>query len=267
MRSAPIVLLVVLQGLSMSARSQIIEPPSGGERGSFIECAFECKRGPNVAGVSTFQEVTTVMLTNQSSSDRLAEVFYFNGKEECLAHSTVELSPVDLDELNVCHSLLAGGVTPPAAGLLEIMTTDTGGTAADGVYGVVKNVLGKFGFNNPEPFHGRVRGIAKFECRVVPSTVDPDTAIGDKCQPSPPDVTGILVEGTHDTCDACNADFNNDGVVDAADFDLWLPCFQNPGACTCGMDLDDSGSVDATDFTIFQCQFTSGVPGDPACCP
>jgi hypothetical protein len=154
-------------------------------------------------------------------------------------------------------------VTPPAAGLLEITTTDTGGTAADGVYGVVKNVLGKFRFDNPEPFHGRARGIAKFECRVVPSTVDPDTAIGDKCQPSPPDVTGILVEGTHDTCDACNADFNNDGVVDAADFDLWLPCFQNLGACTCGMDLDDSGSVDATDFTILQCQFTSGIPSDP----
>ncbi|RLA04172.1 MAG: hypothetical protein DRQ54_09870 [Gammaproteobacteria bacterium] len=260
--------VVLLCGIPLAVQAQIAEPASGGERGSFLECVYECKPGAMVGGVSTFKAATSVMLTNQSPSDRVAEVFYFNGNEECIAHSSVDLSAVDLDELNICHSLDAGGITAPRAGLLEISVTDSGGSAADGVYGVVKNVLGRFRVDNPELFEGRVRGLAKYECRVVPSTVQPDVAVANKCSPAPPDVAGILIEDTDDSC-ACNADFSGDGLVAAADYFFLLACFnQSPPTPGCeDTDLNCDGSVDGLDVTIFDCQAASGIPADPACCP
>ena len=85
--------------------------------GSFLKCFYECKKGPDVQGVATYQEITTIMLTNQSPDPRVADVFYFDGKEQCIAHSSIDLSPVDLDELSVCHTLESGGLVPPAGGV------------------------------------------------------------------------------------------------------------------------------------------------------
>jgi len=171
MKNLWIILAVASLGVPSAYAQQIVVPDSGGERGSLIECVYECKPGGNIGGVGTFRQVTSVMLTNQSPSDRIADVYYFDGNESCIAHSDIELSSVDLDELNVCHTLDAGGITPPRAGLLEIEVSDTTGSPADGVYGVVKNVLGRFRTTQPEPFDGRVRGIAKVDCRGIPSTV------------------------------------------------------------------------------------------------
>ena len=65
--------LVVLLGAATQANAQFA-PPSGGEIGSFLKCFYECKPGPNVQGVGTYQEITTLMLTNQSPDPRTAEV-------------------------------------------------------------------------------------------------------------------------------------------------------------------------------------------------
>ncbi len=124
--------LVLLLGAATQANAQFA-PPSGGELGSFLKCFYECKRGPNVQGNATYQEITTLMLTNQSPDDRIAHVNFFDGHEECIAHSDVELSSVDLDELSVCHTLAFGGVPPPLAGLAEIIVTDDVGAPGDGV--------------------------------------------------------------------------------------------------------------------------------------
>ena len=48
---------------------------------------------------------------------------------------------------------------------------------------------------NPEPFQGRVTGVAKTECRVVPDDVAPFPRVQDKVLSSP-NLTPILVERT-----------------------------------------------------------------------
>ncbi len=221
--------LLVLFGAATQANAQFA-PPSGGEVGAFLKCFYECKPGPDVQGETTYQEITTIMLTNQSPDPRLADIFYFDGQENCIAHSSVELSSVDLDELNVCHSLGLSGVVPPPAGLVEIIVTDPLiGGPADGVYAWGKNVLGKFRTDNPEPFEGRVTGIGKYECRVVPIEVRPEEAVANACQ-TPLEVAPVLVEETEDVvcCPVCG-----DGVCEGDETEC--NCLSDcAGANTCG---------------------------------
>ncbi len=201
------ILLAALMGAATQANAQFA-PPSGGEVGSFLKCFYECKPGPDVQGVATYQEITTLMLTNQSPDFRHADVFYFDGREQCIAHSDIELSSVDLDELSVCHTLDLGGAGAPPAGLVEIIVTDPlSGIPGDGVYAWGKNVLGKFRTDDPEPFNGRVTGIGKYECRVVPIEVGVDAAVAAKCV-APVDVTPILVEETEDPPMPCPGDIS-----------------------------------------------------------
>ena len=159
---------------------------------------------------------------------------------ECIAcevHSSIELSSVDLDELNVCHTLEFGGLVPPPAGLVEILVSDPmiPGVPADGVYAWGKNVLGKFRADNPEPFEGRVTGIGKYECRVVPVEVRAEEAVANACQINPPlEVPAILVEDTEDPEDpdvAC-ADFP---VCDVGLCPVGTSCQPDPvnSACIC----------------------------------
>ena len=66
------------------------------------------------------------MITQQTNANRCARAFYFDGHENVLATSDIGLSPFDLDELNVCHTLdnplVPGG--PPEAGLVVFAFTD-----------------------------------------------------------------------------------------------------------------------------------------------
>jgi hypothetical protein len=56
---------------------------------------------------------------------------------------------------------------------------------------------------------------------------------------------------------ACDADYNNDLGVTAADFGIFLTFFGGPGTNT---DMDGDGNTTAADFGIFL-QFFGGVPG------
>jgi len=259
--------LLVVFGAATQANAQPLAPASGGETAAFLKCFFECKPGPSVQGVATFQEITTVMLTNQSPDPRFADVFYFTGKELCVAHSGIELSSVDLDELNVCHSLALAGVVPPPAGLVEIIVSDpsTGGPG-DGVYAWGKNVLGKFRNDNPEPFEGRVIGVGKYECRLVPYEVQAAQAVSAKCQ-APVEVNPILVEETDDPICNCNGDLDGSGSVNAFDVGIFGGCFGQLPVGPCAVaDIDCDGVIGAADQAVLTCQFQGGLP-DPACCP
>src|SRR5262245_14664197 len=79
---------------------------SAGEEGIYVTCFYECKPGPSVdtggTPVGTYQELTTLMITNQSNTNRCARAFFFDGHENALMISDIGLSPFDLDELNVC---------------------------------------------------------------------------------------------------------------------------------------------------------------------
>ncbi len=90
------------------------------------------------------------MLVNQSATFPItAEVLYLNGNERPIASNRLELSPLDLDEINVCSTLENGlaafGV--PQAGVIEVVLSPAGG-----VYGWVKNLTGRFNRLQPEPY-------------------------------------------------------------------------------------------------------------------
>ncbi|HXK25855.1 MAG TPA: dockerin type I domain-containing protein [Myxococcota bacterium] len=257
--------LPTIVGVATLVNAQPLAPASGGERAALLKCFFECKPGPTVQGEATFQEITTLMLTNESPNPRVADIYYFGGRQQCVAHSTLELSPVDLDELNICHSLVLGGVTPPLAGLTEILVTDPATSSpGDGVYAWGKNVLGKFRQDNPEPFEGRVIGVGKYECRLVPYEVGAQQAVVSKCQ-APVQVNPIQVEATGEC--GCNGDLDGDGYVTAVDAAILIGCIGQPPVGPCALaDINCDGAIDANDQTIFACQFAAGLP-DPSCCP
>jgi len=267
MRAIFIGLLLVF-GAAIQASAQPLAPPSGGEMSAFVKCFYECKEGPYVQGVATFQEITTLMIANQSPNERFADVYYFDGREQCVAHSGIELSSVDLDELNVCHTLLFAGVVPPAAGLIEIIVSDPlTGMPGDGVYAWGKDVLGKFRYDNAEPFQGRVTGIGKYECRLVPYEVQAQLAVAARCAPPVTEAPPILVEETDDyamPC-ACNGDLDGDGIVTPSDQIILNGCLGQPptGACAAA-DINCDGVIDGADMGVLSCQL--GAPPDPACC-
>jgi hypothetical protein len=202
-------LIVLLAAVAAATQASAQTPPSGGELSPFVKCFYECKPGPDVQDVQTFQEITTLMIANQSAGDRVAQAFFMDGNEGCIARSLMDLTPLDLDELNVCHTLEAAGIVVPEAGLVELVIQNPAGQPgtppfnyelADGVYAWGKNVLGKFRVDNPEPFQGRVTGIGKYECRVVPQATGVEDAIRNKCDAAAvPEIQPILVEQTDDT--------------------------------------------------------------------
>jgi hypothetical protein len=55
-----------------------------------------------------------------------------------------------------------------------------------------------------------------------------------------------------------NADFNDDGVVDGADFLVWQRGFGGPGGLPQG-DADGNGQINAADLTIWKAQFGSAA--------
>jgi len=63
----------------------------------------------------------------------------------------------------------------------------------------------------------------------------------------------------------CDCDFDNDGFCTIADFNLFLPDFQNTVDSGIGSDMDGSGAVGIADFNLFLPGFQAGEPGPP--CP
>ncbi|MCG8358101.1 MAG: hypothetical protein MI920_21255 [Kiloniellales bacterium] len=192
---------------SFSGQAAAQAPPSGGELSQVFACFYECKPGPVVQGVPTWQAITTLMVMNMNSGvpdpvadTRLVNVIFVDGNENILGSSRgpglgLNLSPEDLDELNVCRTLQANGLPVPQAGIVEFYVA---GGDPGGVYAWVQNLIGKFFVTVDEPFAGRVTGIAKTECRQVPLEVSTPMEIAQKAIASgaPQDVQLILVEDT-----------------------------------------------------------------------
>jgi len=116
-----------------------------------------------------------------------------DGNENPVAWTKTELSPLDLDEINVCASLDDGaGAAVPSAGVIEVILSPTGG-----VYGWVKNVLGRFEQFEPDPFKGSPTGIAKTQCRVVgPNAATPRQIRQELDSKRVREIRPILIEGT-----------------------------------------------------------------------
>ena len=191
-----LVSLGLATAMLVSGQAMAQFPPSGGEAGLVLSGFYECKQGPVIGGIPTFQEVTTLMLTNESPTFPTAVALGFmDGNANMLAHSILNLAEEDLDEINICHTLFLNGIAPPSAGKIDIVALASPVGPLPSSYCWMKNVLGKFFANNPEPFQGRVSGIAKTECRVVPEEIAPFPAVRDKVLSSP-QVEPSIIENT-----------------------------------------------------------------------
>jgi hypothetical protein len=208
-------LAAAMASVALQALAQPVFPPSGGESARVFSCFYECKPGPVVRGVPSWQEITTIMLANQSPDiGQNVNLIFVDGNENILGRARNRLSPLDLDEVHVCRTLEAAGLPVPEAGLVEMYVAPS--ATADfpsGVYGWVKNLLGKFLVTQDEPFAGRVSGIAKTECRLVPFEVATPRGVADAFARSgaPDNLPLVLVEDTDDDQICCGP---NDRCID-----------------------------------------------------
>ncbi|MDQ2697029.1 MAG: hypothetical protein M3Z21_16955 [Pseudomonadota bacterium] len=192
---------------------------STGEFTQVFSCFYECKPGPTVAGVPTWQEITTLVVVNQNADEtvtggtdngrRVINIKYLGANQNVLGASRgagvpdvndfgLDLSSGDLDEINICRTLEAdpriGAV--PEIGLVELYVAAA--TPGAGVYAWIKNLLGKFFVTENEPFAGSVKAVAKTECRLVPPEVATAGQVAAQffASGAPGDVPIILVEGS-----------------------------------------------------------------------
>jgi hypothetical protein len=156
--------------MSGVAQAQIDQLPSEGELPeNVVACFFECKDGYQD---TWWQEVTTLMLMNPANTDpalNITRLFFLDGQQNFIADMSVESNSFDLDEVNICRSLEAGGAPVPSAGMILAIPGAAATDYADYIW--MKNLVGKFFKTVDEPFDGRVTGVAKTECRVVPRPV------------------------------------------------------------------------------------------------
>ena len=188
--------------LGGQAAAQPVE--SEGEESTLQTCFYECKPGPVVRGIPTWQEVTTLMLVNlnpgNASSRRFGTLVILDGRANFIAGVPYDVGPLDFDEVNVCRTLEAAGIPAPQAGVIHVISDNLAFGATPYVW--MKNLLGKFFTNVNEPFAGRVTGIAKTECRLVPVKVGgsgiPLIISSQFDSSGAPTIDPILVEGTSD---------------------------------------------------------------------
>lgn len=193
---------------------------STGEFTQVLSCFYECKPGPTVGGVPTWQEITTLVVVNQNDDEnitnpgpgaddgrRVINLKYLGANQNPLGASRgvgapfvndfgLDLSAGDLDEVNICRTLQAAGLPVPEIGLVELYIA--GGNPGAGIYAWMKNLLGKFFVTVDEPFDGSVNSIAKTECRPVPPEVATSGQLAAQFVASGVrgDVPIILVEGS-----------------------------------------------------------------------
>lgn len=142
------------------------------------------------------------MLVNENPEEPLiALVGVFDGNQNIVAQFRTHLSPLDLDEINICRTIELDGVVPPQAGVLEIVSLkEDGVTGEGGIYAWVKNLTLKkadewkrpaspliafprtvAGANAVIPatsartvmakVYGKAMGVGKTECRITPPEV------------------------------------------------------------------------------------------------
>ena len=90
-------------------------------------------------------EDTLLMLVNENpEANLIATVGVLDGHQTPVALFLTHLSPLDLDEINICRTLELNGIVPPEAGVLEIVSFEADGvTPEGGVYAWVKDLVVK----------------------------------------------------------------------------------------------------------------------------
>jgi hypothetical protein len=178
-------------------------PPSAGELGAILACFFECKAGEEGA----WQEITTLLLANleprRQTVANLTLVVRDGVTGPAIGVIEDTLGALDLDEIHICRSLEAAGLSAPSAGRIDVLQRNVV-TVPNArplrVYGWMKNVVGKqhHGVNEPFSTQNRVSSIGKTECRIVPIVEHDEIEDRLEAVSSLPRVSPILVEDTRD---------------------------------------------------------------------
>ncbi len=173
----------------------------------FLQCFYECKLAPPGAP-SYYQEQTTLMIMNGDQptsapphpTTRVAYIAIMNANERILGFTRVGLTPRDLDELNVCHTITrnTGAAPPPAGVVLVAIDSLVAGVPPRDVDVAVKNPVGRMSLDDPEVFNGRIAGVGKTSCFEV--NANPARLIDELVSdPSLPVWEPVLIEQTADT--------------------------------------------------------------------
>lgn len=184
---------------SSAAAQTATYSPTGGLSSPVLTCPFECRPGPLVQGQATFDEISALQVANQGELTRSARLVIYDGRSNAVAVIDLSLTPRDLDEVNVCHALEAASITPPEAGLVQVVVPDAPGfTSPSGLAAWIKILSGKFFADVAEPFSGRVVGNARIGCEAtpVPAITSPDDVLASAV--GAPTIPVTLVEGTDD---------------------------------------------------------------------
>lgn len=186
--------------LAMSGVAQAQTDPSGGELpDNVIACSFECNDGYQD---TWWQRVTTLTLINPGDTNpalNITTLRVLDGQQNFIASMEVTSDSFDLDAVNICRSLQAGGATVPPAGMILAVRGATGTAYLDYIW--MENLVGKFFKTVDEPFDGRVTGVAKTECRVIPAAIVQELEIEDAFDntiPPPVFVDPVFIEDTAD---------------------------------------------------------------------
>jgi len=146
--------------------------------------------------------VTTLVLENQNAiQDINATVIFLDGHQNMIAQSLVPLSHEDVDMINVCRTLKNATIPVPRGGAVEVILRNPQDTAdAVGVYGWVKNFVGKFFTTQNDPFAGMIEGVGKTQCRITPPNVATVAEIqAQLTAQNPPIVAPVYTSDTGDT--------------------------------------------------------------------
>lgn len=163
--------IAIAFSMVLALSSHALAQVSFGEFSRLMICPFECKPGTLGTEGAIWDEVTTLMLFNIDNSQSEVALVFLDGNQTAIAEVMGGfLAGFDLDEINVCRTLKAGGVPVPEAGMVMVVA-DLAGSENGVLYGWAKTYLGKFLMSRNEPFDGAVKGVAKTECRLVPESI------------------------------------------------------------------------------------------------
>lgn len=200
LRNSSLMAIIALGAILQTSAASAQLATTGADVSPVLSCFYECKPGPDIQGQPTYRQITTLPIVNNNVIAESVNVNFLDGNQNVIATTDVDLPASDLDELAVCATIEAiTGAQPPRAGIIQIGNMGSfADQRASGVYSWIKNVSGKFFASQPEPFDGRVVGIAKSECTYVasPSVTSPIRIQADAS--GAPFGPPILVEDTED---------------------------------------------------------------------
>ena len=192
------------------------------------------------------------------------EEFHASGGDSGGPWLGVDASDGQLKLLGVTSAVSGPFRHTPTSPVFEAMLLDWGG-----LYSEAGDLLPNHPFIDLPSSVSATRVSARIDW--IESVISPDSD-GDGIADDTDNCTLTYNPGQDDTDgddygNACDGDFDQNGVVDAKDFHLFLPDFESGLDNGMGTDMSADGTVDANDFDLFVTSFLVTAPGPSALAP